>query len=499
MSLASTQDMAWVPNPGPQTEAYFSEADELYYGGQAGGGKSDLILGLAENEHQKSLIMRKYLDDARSLADRFLEIHGDNKGWNGQLLKFKDEYKTIDFGGCQHEKDKQRFKGKPHDLIGFDEIPDFPYTVFSFIKAWNRSATGKRCRIVCAGNPPTDPEGLWVIEYWAPWLDPEHPNPAKPGELRWFITDQNDLSLEVQGPGEYELDGERLIARSRTFIRSTLDDNPDLAETGYDAVLSGLPADLRAAYRDGEFKSTLRDNPRQVIPAAWVKAAQDRWTDQPPEGVPMCAIGVDVAEGGDDNNVLAPRYDAWYAPLVIIPGKETPLGTDLLGPIMKTRRHNAKIILDVGGGYGGNTYAKLTENNIPVSAHKGSRGSHKKSKDGLYEFANMRAEVWWAFREALDPDQPGGSRVCLPKSSRLFSDLTAPLYSIKRMTVQLETKEDLCKRLGRSPDEGDAVVNAWSDGDKIENSYQMWQNNKTNSKLGRRPAVKMGTRQHRGR
>ena len=30
----------WVPNPGPQTEAYFSEADELFYGGGAGGGKS---------------------------------------------------------------------------------------------------------------------------------------------------------------------------------------------------------------------------------------------------------------------------------------------------------------------------------------------------------------------------------------------------------------------------------------------------------------------------
>ena len=488
MASAATSNMKWIPNPGPQTEAYFSEADELYYGGQVGGGKSDLILGLAENVHEKSLIMRKYLDDARSLADRFIEIHGDVKGWNGQLLKFKDGSKTIDFGGCQHEKDKQRYKGKPHDLIGFDEIPDFPYSVFSFIKTWNRSATGQRCRIVCAGNPPTEPEGLWVIEYWAPWLDPEHPNPAKPGELRWFITDGNDLSVEVAGPGEYELDGEILIARSRTFIRSTLNDNPDLADTDYDAILSGLPADLRSAYRDGEFKTILRDNPRQVIPAAWVKAAQDRWTDQPPAGVPMCAIGVDVAEGGDDNNVLASRYDAWYAPLVKIPGKETPLGTDLLGPIMQVRRNDAKIVLDVGGGYGGTTYAKLKENNIPVTAHKGSKASMAKSRDGMYEFANKRAEDHWRFREALDPDQPGGSRVALPPDSRLFSDLCSTLYSVKRMTVHLETKEDLVKRLGRSPDDGDAVINAWSDGDKIENSYQQWQANKT----AKRPKTVMG-------
>lgn len=487
LALSATADMKWVPNPGPQTEAYFSEADELYYGGQAGGGKSDLILGLAENVHEKSLIMRKYLDDARGLADRFIEIRGDTRGWNGQLLKFKDGPKVIDFGGCQHEKDKQRFKGKPHDLIGFDEIPDFPYSVFTFIKTWNRSATGRRCRIVCAGNPPTEAEGLWVIEYWAPWLDPEHPNPAKPGELRWFITDSNDLSVEVEGPGEYELEGEVLIARSRTFIRSTLEDNPDLAETDYDAVLSGLPAELRSAYRHGEFKTTLRDNPRQVIPAAWVKAAQDRWTDMPPKGVPMCAIGVDVAEGGDDNNVLAPRYDGWYDKLTKIPGKETPLGTDLLGPIMKVRRNNATVIVDVGGGYGGTTYSKLVENHIPTTAHKGSRGSKAKSKDHLYQFANKRAEVYWRFREALDPDQPGGSRIALPPDSRLFSDLCAPLYSIKRMTVHLETKEELVKRLGRSPDDGDAVVNAWSDGDKIENSYQQWQ-----TRSNKRPKVVMG-------
>ena len=38
----------WVPNPGPQTEAYNSEADVLLYGGEPGGGKTQLLLGLAQ-------------------------------------------------------------------------------------------------------------------------------------------------------------------------------------------------------------------------------------------------------------------------------------------------------------------------------------------------------------------------------------------------------------------------------------------------------------------
>lgn len=485
----------WLPNPGPQTEAYYCEADELFFGGQAGGGKSDFLVGLAANEHEKSLIFRRYQDDVRDLADRFLEIEQPRSGWNGQLLTFKDETRKIEFRGIKDEKDKQRFKGRPHDLIGFDEIADFPFSVFSFVKAWNRSATGKRCRVVCTGNPPTDPEGLWVIEYWAPWLDPDHPNPAKPGELRWFVMDRNDMSMEVPGPGDYDIDGEMLTARSRTFIRSTLEDNPDLYDTDYDAVLSALPENMREAYRRGEFKRVLRDNPEQLIKAAWVKAAQDRWTDAPPQGVPMCAIGVDSAQGGDDFNILSARHDGWYEQLTAIPGKDTPDGSDLLAPILNLRRDNAKVVIDLGGGYGSVTYSKLNENRIPSTIYKGGTSSNARSNcPAKFEFANKRTEVWWRFREALDPDQPGGSRIALPPDSRLFSDLTAPMYKIKRNTVHLEEKTELVKRLGRSTDRGDAVVMAWSDGDKIENSYTQW---KPGMKGKTKPKVVMTNRRKR--
>ena len=46
-AIAATSGMKWIPNPGPQTEAYFCQADVLLYGGQAAGGKSDLLCGLA--------------------------------------------------------------------------------------------------------------------------------------------------------------------------------------------------------------------------------------------------------------------------------------------------------------------------------------------------------------------------------------------------------------------------------------------------------------------
>ncbi len=46
-ALAATSEMKWLPLPGPQTTAYFSPADILLYGGEAGGSKTDSGLGLA--------------------------------------------------------------------------------------------------------------------------------------------------------------------------------------------------------------------------------------------------------------------------------------------------------------------------------------------------------------------------------------------------------------------------------------------------------------------
>ena len=40
---AECKGMMFVPNPGPQTQAYYSQADELYYGGAGGGGKTMLL------------------------------------------------------------------------------------------------------------------------------------------------------------------------------------------------------------------------------------------------------------------------------------------------------------------------------------------------------------------------------------------------------------------------------------------------------------------------
>jgi hypothetical protein len=503
-AIAATKGMAWIPNPGPQTDAYFCEADELFYGGQAGGGKTALIHGLARNEHENTLILKNNYKQAKKMALKELVgkvLKGDRSGWNGSDLRWQGDGRIIEYGGIEYEDDKEKFKGDPHDLICWDEIPDFTESVYDFVNIWNRSTTsGQKCRVLACGNPPTKASGLWIIKRWAAWLDPSHPNPAKPGELRWYIKVRDGVFEEVEGRGLHEVSGKMVHATSRTFIPAELKDNPDLTDDDqYERSLDKLDDDLKDAYRDGVFKVILEDQPKQLIPASWVKAAQDRWSPQPPVGIPMCSIGVDVAQGGKDESILAARHDGWYAPLVKIPGKETPLGTDLLGPIMSARRDNAKIVLDVGGGYGSDTYKSLADNSIPVTPHKGAKGSNKKTEDRLYGFFNYRAEVYCKFKEALNPARPGGSRVALPPDTTLFADLTSILFTTENsslgLVVKLEPKDKLCKRLGRSPDCGDAVVNAWSDGDKIENSYGIWEKSGSSGRM--QTTAIMGTRRNR--
>lgn len=64
-----------------------------------------------------------------------------------------------------------------------------------------------RQRVVAAGNPPTTAEEEWVKRYWAAWLDPQHLNPAKPGELRWYVTNERGEDQEV--PDSTPRDGGR--------------------------------------------------------------------------------------------------------------------------------------------------------------------------------------------------------------------------------------------------------------------------------------------------
>jgi hypothetical protein len=475
----ATKGMKFIPNVGAQTDAWFSPADLMLYGGAGGGGKSSLIVGLALSSHQRSLVMRRQYSDLAALTDEAIQFNGTRSGFNGsppQVLRATDG-RLIEFGACAIPGSEESWQGRAHDFLGVDEAAQFLEGQIRFLMGWVRSTDKKqRCRTVLASNPPLSADGQWLIPMFRPWLDLTHPNPAKPGELRWFVTDPDGNDMEVDDKRPVELDGKTLIPKSRTFIPAKLSDNPFLVNTGYQATLDALPEPIRSAVRDGNFMAARKDADRQVIPSEWIRAAQARWTPRGGLDEPMTAMALDPAGGGADKAELARRHGGWYAEMVSMQGEETADGSKTAGMVAQHRRNNCPVVVDVGGGYGGAVTLRFRDNGIPFVAFNGSGESHRKTKDGTLKFANKRAEAWWRFREELDPDQEGGSVIALPPDPELSGDLSAPTWDLGARGIIIEPKVKfgpdgkvsggLKRRLGRSPGKGDAVVMALSEGNR---------------------------------
>jgi len=490
--IEETKGVRWIPNPGPQTDAHFCLADVLLYGGAGGGGKSDLGLGLATTKHQRSLVMRRKYTDLSFLTDRTIEIMGGKKGFNGSAPPRFDlgDNKLIEFGAAQTVGDELSWMGRPHDLLYIDEAAHFAETQVRALMGWVRSTVkGQRVRVVLGSNPPLSDEGVWMFKMFAPWLDPAFPNPAEYGELRWCCVDDDDKDIWVDGPGKHEIDGRSVLAMSRTFIPAKLTDNPFQNTPEYRAQQDGLPKYLRDAIRDGNFLSVRKDHDLQLIPTDWIQDAMDRWKPTPPEGIPMCAMGVDLTGmgsdtggGKQDNFVIASRHDGYYNELVVTKAQDAKMGKDKAGKITKHRRDGAAIILDMGGGYGDSTYEHLENNGIEAIKYKGAAKSAARTKASKIPFNNKRAETYYRFMEDLDPGQPGGSKITLPNDPFLMADLCSIRFDKNNSDlnmIKLETKKDLTARLGRSTDYSDPVVMAWTGGGKIATHYQVW--NKRNS------------------
>ena len=108
----------------------------------------------------------------------------------------------------------------------------------------------------------------------------------------------------------------------------------------------------------------------------------------------------------------------------------------------------------------------MKDNRIEAVKFNGAHAATGRTKDRTLDFANKRAAAWWAFREALDPDQRDGSPICLPDDPALRADLAAPHWELTARGILIEDKDEIRKRLGRSPDKADAVVMAWSEGQR---------------------------------
>jgi hypothetical protein len=296
-SILAKDVTVWRPQPGPQSRAFSSMADITGYGGAAGGGKTDLLCGAMLTQHRRGIIFRREGTQLTGVVDRLAEILGGRGGYNGsdKIWRLPGQ-RQIEFGSVPNLGDEARYQGRPHDFIGFDEAANFLESQVRFLLGWLRTTVrGQRCRAILAFNPPTTAEGRWVASFFGPWLDPAHPTPARPGELRWFATvDGKEVEVNAE---PFRHGGELITPMSRTFIASHVSDNPYLMGTGYMSTLQSLPEPLRSQMLKGDFSAGMEDDPWQVIPTEWIDQAMARWRPRTAKGVMDAMASMSPAAG----------------------------------------------------------------------------------------------------------------------------------------------------------------------------------------------------------
>jgi phage terminase large subunit len=178
-----------------------------------------------------------------------------------------------------------------------------------------------------------------------------------------------------------------------------------------------------------------------LISLADVERAQFRWSQ--PVGEPA-SLGADIARFGSDETVEIEIYEDGN---IAMP--KTHVGQDTMATAGSVKANGAKRKAVDDAGLGGGVTDRLRELGIAVIAYNAGESPLDKER-----FLNRRAETWWMIREALKADE-----INLPPDNKLAADLTNIKYSYtSKGQIKLESKEEVKKRLGRSPDRGDALA-----------------------------------------
>ena len=449
---------------------------------------TDLACGLACNgDHERVLILRREGTQLLAIVDRIEDIMGDRKGYNGQSKVWKTPTGgTIQLAGVPHESDKRKYQGQGHSLKVFDEVTEFTESQFRFIINWKRSSKVEEPqRILCTFNPPTTVAGRWVLRMIDPWINKNHPDPAEPGELRWYTT-INSVEQRVDGAGPFIIDGAEIFGVSRTYIPAKVQDNVYYMASGYMTTLQALPEPLRSQMLHGDMSAGMTDDDFQVCPSAWVEAAMSRWKPRINKGV-MSSMGVDVARGGRDKTIIVCKYEPldatkdayntpthgpWYDEIIRYPGESTPDGAIVASHVIRERRDAAPVHLDIVG-VGSSPYDILVTNGIQTVGISGGTRQGGVTLEGGLAFADYKSELWWRARESLSPVI--GNNPEIPPDDELREDLCAMTWKMTSRGIKVSTKDEVKEVLGRSPDTGDGFVYAGVDTMKTAELERMYE------------------------
>jgi hypothetical protein len=245
MANLPTEEIAWAPQP--RQEIFLRcPADERFFGGAKGGGKTDAMLGdylrqlkFAEELGVESdgVVFRRSYKELEEVIKRSHQIYpklGGEFGIAKGTWKFPG-YGNLKMRFVERDTDASKYQGHAYDWIAFDELGNYgtPF-VWNQLSSCNRSAPGILSRMVATGNPGGPGQG-WI-------------------KRRWISGKKVDYIYGFEQA--FVLEGEAVTHRvTRCFIPSKVTDNKYWVENdpGYIAKLAALPEHQRRAYLEGDW------------------------------------------------------------------------------------------------------------------------------------------------------------------------------------------------------------------------------------------------------
>lgn len=290
------ETVAWKPQPR-QYAALLCPAEELLFGGAAGGGKSDFLLGDAlarqdvYGEHFRGVLFRRSFPELEEIISRSQEMYAGLGEYNvGSKTWRFNKGGRLKMRHIESDQDVTKYQGHQYTWIAFDELGLYPTSfAWDYLSSRLRSPHGVPCVMRATANPG-GPGHAWI-------------------KARWIEGHQPDTVWTWQ-------DEKTGIVKSRAFLPSKLEDNQILMQNdpAYAARLEALPEHLRRALRYGdwdvfagqifsEYRTELHVIKTVPLGAGWYKFAAMDWGYAKPFSIGWWAVN-------RDGRMI--RYREWY-------------------------------------------------------------------------------------------------------------------------------------------------------------------------------------------
>jgi hypothetical protein len=178
------------------------------------------------------------------------------------------------------------------------------------------------------------------------------------------------------------------------------------------------------------------------------------------------ARGVDVAnsENGDEAAIARGKGNVLIEVESFPCPDSNALGTRIHQEMIVEKISDQDVGVD-GVGVGAGTVNELkrlkrnviniisSEKQLLIQDEKESDDDEAEKIEPVQLYNNLRSQMWWQAAEDLQR-----ARVCIPNDPELIADLLGVKYKIVNGKIVVQSKEELKKIIGRSPNKGDAFV-----------------------------------------